>query len=85
MEISGIKKAADLLWCLENLTDRIISIINQDRLRRGAKTNRNRRAVNPESIWLNPKIKSNFAPTKRINGSWVIKIVIPLKIFRFSS
>jgi hypothetical protein len=52
----------------------------QDRLRSGTNTNRNRRKVNPESIRLNPKIKSNLAPTKRINGNWVKKIAIPLKI-----
>ena len=48
--ISGIRKAADLLRRLENLTDRIISIISQDRLRSGTKTNRLRRTLNPESI-----------------------------------
>ncbi|MHC4637617.1 MAG: hypothetical protein ACYTBV_08965 [Planctomycetota bacterium] len=83
--ISGIKKVTALFWCLEDLTDRIISVISQDILRKGANTNRNRRTVNPESIRLNPKIKSNFAPTKRINGTWVKKITIPLKIFSFSS
>jgi hypothetical protein len=48
--ISGIKKVTALLRCLENLTDRMISVIIQDRLRRGTNTNRNRRKVNPESI-----------------------------------
>lgn len=48
--ISGVKKAAAPLPCLENLTDRIISVMSQVRLRRGAKTNRNKRTVNPESI-----------------------------------
>jgi len=83
--ISGIKKVAVLLRCLENLTERMISVIIQDRLRSGTNTNRNRRKVNPESIRLNPKIKSNLAPTKRINGNWVKKIAMPLKIFNFSS
>jgi hypothetical protein len=83
--ISGIKKATALLWCLENLTDRMISVIIQARLRNGTNTNRNRSRVNPESIRLNPNIKSNLAPTKRINGNWVKKIAMPLKIFSFSS
>ncbi len=83
--ISGIKKVAVLLWCLENLTDRMLSVIIQDRLRGGTNTNRKRRRVNPESIRLNPKIKSNLAPTKRINGNWVKKIAMPLKIFSFGS
>jgi len=83
--ISGIKNVAALLWCLENLTDRMISVIIQDRLRGGTNRNKKRRRVNPESIRLNPKIKSNLAPTKRINGNWVKKITNPLKIFRFSS
>ena len=76
--ISGIKKVKALLRCLENLTDRMISVIIQDRLRSGTNTNRNRSRVNP-------KIKSNLAPTKRINGNWVKKIAMPLKIFSFSS
>lgn len=83
--ISGIKKTTALLGCLENFTDRMISIISQDILRRGVKTKRNRRAVNPQSVWLNPKNRSNFAPTRRINSSWVSKIAVPLKIFNVSS
>jgi len=83
--ISGIKKVKALLRCLENLTDRMISVIIQDRLRNGTHTNRYRRRVNPESIRLNPNIKSNLAPTKRINGNWVKKIAMALKIFSFSS
>ena len=79
--ISGIKKFAALIWCLDNLTDRIISVIIQDRLRKGTNKNRKRRRVNPESIRLNPKIKSNLPPKKRINGNWVKKIVMALKIF----
>jgi hypothetical protein len=50
MAISGIKTATDPLRGLENLTDRIISVASQARLRRGAKTNKNRRVVNPESM-----------------------------------
>jgi len=46
--MSGIKKATVLLWCLKYLTDRTISVISQDRLRRGADTIRNRRTLNPE-------------------------------------
>ena len=83
--IIGIKKVAALIWCLENLTDRMISAIIQDRLRGGTNTNRKRRRVNPESIRLNPKIKSNLVPIKRINGNWVKKIAMPLKIFSFGS
>ena len=67
--ISGIKKVAGLVWYLEDFRDRIISVISHDILRKGANTNRNRRTVNPESILLNPKIKSNFAPKKRIKGT----------------
>jgi hypothetical protein len=48
--ISGIKKVAVLLRCLENLTERMISVTIQDRLRSGTNTNRNRRKVNPESM-----------------------------------
>ena len=83
--ISGIKKVTALLRCLENLTDRMISMIIQDRLRSGTNTNRNRRRVNPESIRLNPKSRSNLPPTKRINGNWVKKIAMALKIFSFGS
>jgi hypothetical protein len=83
--ISGLKKVTALLWCLENLTDRMISMVSQNRLTGGTNTNRKRRRVNPESIRLNPKIKSNLAPTKRINGNWVKKIAMPLKILTFSS
>ncbi len=80
-----MKKVNALLWRLDNLKDRIISMIHQERFRKGAKINKNKRTVNPESIRLNPKIKSYFPPTKRTNGNWVKKIVIPLKIFSFSS
>lgn len=82
---SGIKKVTALLRCLENLTDRMISMIIQDRLRNGTNTNRYRSSVNPESIRLNPKSRSNLPPRKRINGNWVKKIAMPLKIFSFSS
>jgi hypothetical protein len=82
--ISGITKDIALFRCLRSLTDRMISVISQDRLRRGTNTNRNRRMVNPESIRLNPKIKSNLAPTKRSNGNWVKKIAMALNIFSFS-
>ena len=82
---SGIKKFTALLWYLDNLTDRMISLISQARLRGGTNANRKRRMVNPESIRLNPKIKSNLAPTKRINGNWVKKIATALNIFSFNS
>lgn len=84
--ISGNRIDNALTWCLlKSLINSMISVIIQDRFRSGTNTNRNRRRVNPESIRLNPKIKSNLAPTKRINGNWVRKITIPLKIFNFSS
>ena len=78
--ISGSKKFATLIWFRENLTDRMISVIIQAKLRKGTNTNRKTRRVNPESSRLNPKIKSNLAPTKRINGNWVKKIAMPRKI-----
>ena len=78
--ISGIEKVVALIWCIENLTDRMISVISQNRLRGGTNRNRTMRRLNPESIRLNPKIKSNLPPTKRINGNWVKKIAMPLKI-----
>jgi len=40
--ISGIKKVTALLWCLENLTDCMISVMSQDRLRGGTNKNRKR-------------------------------------------
>ncbi len=83
--IHGIRKVTALFRCLNSLTDRMISVINQDRLSSGTDTNRNRSMVNPESIRLNPKIRSNLAPTKRISGTWVKTIAMPLKIFSFSS
>ena len=83
--INGIKIDTALRCCLNNITDLMISMIIQDRLRSGTNTNRKRRRVNPESIRLNPKSKSNLAPTKRINGNWVKKIAMALKIFSFSS
>ncbi len=61
--ISGIRKTTALSRCLNSLTDSMISVISQDRLRRGTNTNRNIRMVSPASIRLNPKIKSNAAPT----------------------
>ena len=61
--IRGITKDTALLRSLSSLTDSMISVISQDRLRRGTNTNRNRRMVNPASMRLNPKIKSNAAPT----------------------
>ena len=83
--ISGHKKVAALTWCLENLTDRMTSVIIQARLRGGTNRKRKSRRVNPESIRLNPKIKSNLPPRKMINGNWVKKIAMPLKICSFVS
>ncbi len=85
MEMSGIKRVAALILCRDNLKDRTISMIIQDRLSKGTNTIRNRRRANPESIRLNPKIKSNLPPTKRTNGNWVKKIAKPLKICSFIS
>ena len=81
--ISGIKKVATLICCLEDFTDRMISAIIQARLRGGTNRKRKRRRLNPKSIRLNPKIKSNLPPKKRIIGNWVKKIAMPLKIFSF--
>ena len=77
--IRGIKNFAALIWCLDNLTDRIISVIIQDRLRGGTNKTKNRRRVNPEFIRLNPKSKSYLPPIKRTIGNWVNKIAMPLK------
>ena len=85
MEISGIKKVAALILCLDNLKDRMISVIIQDRLSKGTNIIRKRRRANPESIRLNPKIISNLPPTKRTNGNWVKNIAMPLKICSFIS
>ena len=81
--MNGIKKVSALLWCLENQNDRMVSVITQDRFRRGINTNRKIRKPNPASMRLNPKSKSNLAPIKRINGTWVKIIAMPLKIFIF--
>jgi len=83
--ISGIRKDIFLSRFLNSLTDSVISVISQAKLKRGTKINRDRRMVNPPSMRLNPKIKSNLAPIIRIIGSWVKKIAMPLKIFSFSS
>jgi hypothetical protein len=48
--ILGIRKDIILSWCLDSLTDSVISAISQDRLRRGTKKNRNRRVLNPASV-----------------------------------
>ena len=84
MAISGIRKDIFLSRFLNSLTDSVISVISQARLKRGTNINRDRRKVNPPSMRLNPKIKSNLAPIIRIIGSWVKKIAMPLKITRFS-
>ena len=47
---SGITKAVLFLFFLPNLPDRTISIIIQDRSRRGAETKRKTRTAKPESI-----------------------------------
>ena len=84
MAISGDRKDIFLSRFLNSLKDSVISMIIQARLRRGTNTNRDRRKVNPPSMRLNPKIKSNLAPIIRIIGSWVKKIAMPLKIISFS-
>ncbi len=82
--ISGIRKDIFLSRFLNSLTDSVISVINQAKLKRGTNINRDRRMVNPPSMRLNPKIKSNLAPIIRIIGSWVKKIAMPLKIISFN-
>ena len=83
--ISGIRMETAFRWFLNKIADRMISMITQDRFRIGTNTNRKRRTVNPESIRLNPNIKSYLPPIKRKINSWVKKIVMALKIFSFSS
>ena len=83
--ISGIRMDVFLSRFLNSLTDSVISVISQARLKSGTNTNRDRRMVNPPSMRLNPKIKSNLAPIIRIIGSWVKKIAMPLKIISFNS
>jgi len=81
---SGIKNVSALLWCLENLTDRMISVIIQDRLRGGTKRNKKEKGES----WIHTIKSENqikFGANKRINGNWVMKITNILKIFRFSS
>ena len=82
--ISGIRKDIFLSRFLNSLTDSVISVISQVKLKRGTNINRDRRMVNPPSMRLNPKIKSNLAPIIRIIGSWVKKIAMPLKIISFN-
>ena len=65
----------------ENFVDRIISAISQHRLRRGTDIKSMSKTANPESMRLNPKRRSNFAPQKRISGNCVNKIAVPLMIF----
>jgi hypothetical protein len=48
--ISGIRMGTAISLCLNSLTDNVISMISQARLRRGTNTNRDRRRVNPESV-----------------------------------
>jgi hypothetical protein len=48
--ISGNRKDNALFRYLNSLTDNVISMISQARLRRGTKTNRDMRMVNPESV-----------------------------------
>jgi hypothetical protein len=81
--MDGIKRLSAIVCFLAKLTDRMISMIIQARLSNGTDRNKKRRRVNPESIRLNPKIKSYLPPIKRIIGNWVKKIVINLKIFSF--
>jgi len=82
--ISGIRMDTAISLCLNSLTDNVISMISQARLRRGTNTNRKRRRVYPELVWLNPKSKSNLPPIKRIIGSWVKKTAMPRKIISFT-
>ncbi len=79
--IHGMRRETALRWRLNSLTDRMISMMSQERLSGGINTNRYRSRVKPESIRLNPKSRSNLPPTKRISGNWVNKIIITLKIF----
>jgi hypothetical protein len=85
MAIIGIKRVVAIFWCLNRSTDSLISTINQDRLRRGTNTKRDRRVLIPAFVWLNPQSKSRVPPTNKIIVAWVKKIATPLKKFSFSS
>ena len=45
------------------------------------KTKSKSKTANPESMRLNPKSMSYFAPQKSISGNCVNKIAVPLMIF----
>ena len=48
--ISGIRMGTAISLCLNSLTDNVISMISQAKLRRGTNTKRDRRRVNPETV-----------------------------------
>jgi hypothetical protein len=63
----------------------MFSVMSHDILSGGTNENRRRSKVNPASMRLKLKIRSNLAPTKRINGTWVKAIDMVLNAFSFSS
>jgi hypothetical protein len=80
----GSRKDIDLFWRLATLTEFMISTMSQIRLIIGTNTNRNNSVVNPVSVRLNPKSKSNLAPIIRRMSNWGKKIAMPLRIFNFA-
>ena len=48
--ISGIRMDTAISLYLNSLTDNVISMISQAKLRRGTNTNRDSRRVNPEPV-----------------------------------
>ena len=78
--IIGQEIFAVILRRLENFIDRIISVISQQMLRRGTDIKSTSKTANPESMRLNPKSMSNFAPQKSISGNCVNNIAVPLMI-----
>ena len=83
--IHGVRKETAFAWRLNSLTDRMISMTNQTIFSGGTNIKRYSRRVNPESMRLNPKIRSYLPPRKRISGNCVNIIAITLKIFNLSS
>jgi hypothetical protein len=81
----GSLKDMGFFWRLAPLTEIIISTMSQIRLIAGTNTNRNKRVVNPVSVRLNPKSKSNLAPTMRRMSNWGNKIAMLLRILNSHS
>jgi hypothetical protein len=61
----GRKRKVALWWCLASLIEVIISMMNQTRVIDGANISRSNRVLNPASVRLNPRSRSNLAPALR--------------------